>query len=130
MKNEIKIPAGWKLVPEEPTEAMMVAYRGALKDMIERLPMPQRAKRFAIREPFKGLGRWRAMLKAAPPPPFTVREIVSLNMLDALREQQRIDNAQRVCQHLWPHRENPMPASWTCACGAKVYRSYEDAADD
>jgi len=125
------LPAGWKLVPEEPTEAMMVAYRGALKDMIERLPPEQRAHRKRpIREPFKGLGRWRAMLKAAPPPPFTAKEIVSLNMMDALREQHRRDEAARVCQHLWPHRDQPIPASWYCACGTKVYRSREDAVDD
>jgi hypothetical protein len=126
----MKLPPGWKLVPEEPTEAMMVAYRGALKDMIERLPPGHKDRSKPIREPFKGLGRWRAMLKAAPPPPFTANVIVSLNMMDALREQHRIDEAQRVCQHLWPHRDKPMPASWSCACGTKVYRSREDAIDD
>ena len=65
---EVVAPQGWKLVPLEPTAAMLAAYKGALKDMISALPMPQRARRHAIREPFKGIGRWRAMLAAAPSP--------------------------------------------------------------
>jgi hypothetical protein len=62
--------------------------------------------------------------------PKSAREIVGKNMMQALREQHQIDKAQRRCQHLWPHADRPMPASWECACGAKVYRSYEDAVDD
>jgi hypothetical protein len=60
----------------------------------------------------------------------TAREVVSANLMQALREQHRIDEAQRVCQHLWPHPDKPMPAKWDCACGARVYRSREDAIDD
>lgn len=60
------IPEGWKLVPIEPTAAMLAAYKGALKDMIENLPPERRKHKKPIREPFKGIGRWRAMLAAAP----------------------------------------------------------------
>src|SRR5690349_2681866 len=61
-------PEGWTVVPIEPTAAMISAYRGALKEMIEALPKEQRNHKNPIREPFKCLGRWRAMLRAVPRP--------------------------------------------------------------
>lgn len=63
-------------------------------------------------------------------PERSARRVVSENLMQALREQHAADVAQRRCQHLWPHYGKPMPASWMCACGTKVYRSYEDAVDD
>lgn len=65
---ERQAPDGWQLVPKEPTVAMLAAYKGALKEMIEALPKEMRRCKRPIREPFKGIGRWRAMLRAAPKP--------------------------------------------------------------
>lgn len=33
------------------------------------------------------------------------------------------------CEHSWDESKGPMPKSWECGCGTKVYRSYEDYAD-
>jgi hypothetical protein len=38
-------------------------------------------------------------------------------------------HAYGACLHAWDERRGPMPASWMCGCGAKVYRSYEDYCD-
>lgn len=130
---DIKLPAGWKLVPEEPTEAMLDAL-GATPWIVESdtkvVGHEVITTRRESRDQRYVVDGWEAMLKAAPPPPFTAKEIVSLNMIEALRVQHLRDEAQRVCQHAWPHAGKPMPASWYCACGTKVYRSREDAIDD
>lgn len=34
-----------------------------------------------------------------------------------------------TCLHPWPDNY-PEPRSWYCRCGTKVYRSYEDYAND
>ena len=71
------IPSGWKLVPVEPTMAMEVAYRGALKEYIDRMPLTARDARnlgkkggYRVKdERIKIKVRWRAMLAAAPVAP-------------------------------------------------------------
>lgn len=69
----MKVPAGWKLIPIEPTLAMRAAYSQAMRDYIQNLPAEERAKfkgkRYPLREPLKMDLRWRAMLNAAPTPP-------------------------------------------------------------
>lgn len=51
-------------VPLEPTMAMQEAYKGAIREAVSNMPEATKPRR--IREPFKMLTRWRAMLAAAP----------------------------------------------------------------
>lgn len=72
----MKVPAGWALVPIEPTDEMLVAYRRALKAMIDATPSDVRDQFFApnhrtgsrVPDRVKARIRWRAMLAAAPAP--------------------------------------------------------------
>jgi hypothetical protein len=68
-------PAGWKMVPVEPTEGMYEASHKALQANIDKLPQDQRPWRYSkgfgyrIPEQLKATWRWAAMLNAAPHPP-------------------------------------------------------------
>jgi len=66
-------PEGWMLVPIEPTDEMVAAYRGALQGYIESLPEHVRARagKFGVRVNTwsKACARYRAMISAAPKPP-------------------------------------------------------------
>lgn len=61
-----------KIVPIEPTAAMIAAYRSAIRDYINRLPAELRKKRktypkgYIVPEADKAAIRWRAMVNAAP----------------------------------------------------------------
>ncbi|WP_449411037.1 hypothetical protein [Methylobacterium komagatae] len=76
-KGGTEVPAGWKLVPEEPTTEMLVASNLALDAHISSFTKEQRGSRwgkpdgigYRVKSREKATVRYRAMLKASPPPP-------------------------------------------------------------
>lgn len=74
LPEERATPEGWMLVPLEPSNPMRTAYRGAIKDLIEknsteaqRAKWAWDAKGYRIPEAEKIDARWKAMLSAVSP---------------------------------------------------------------
>lgn len=79
----VVVPAGWKLVPVEPTPEMLKAYSGGMRSYINGFSQVERVARWGAAKKSRGhelpewekaISRYRAMLQAAPSVPFPPKE--------------------------------------------------------